>query len=66
MNKILYKILFVVIITAFSTEAIAAPRPPSPPGKDKKAPIDMGLTLLLLAGSGLGIVKIKKNKKDTQ
>lgn len=64
MNKGLYKILFITVI-GLSVEAIAAPRPPSPPGKDKKAPIDMGIALLLIAGSGLGISKIRKNKKDT-
>jgi len=62
MNKILYKIFFIAILgLSFNLSA----QPPRPPGRDAKAPIDMGIALLLIAGSGLGISKIRKNKKDT-
>lgn len=35
-------------------------RPPNPPGNGQKTPIDMGVVLLLVAGAGLGIKKLKK------
>lgn len=57
MNKFFYRILMVfILLVVFSTQAA----PPRPPGVADKAPIDAGLSLLLIAGSVFGIQKLRK------
>gem|GEM_PF-6820585 len=61
MKRHLHKVL-IVLLVGVVFESNAAPRPPSPPGLEGKAPVDAGLSLLLLAGAGLGIQKLRKKK----
>ena len=61
MKKHLHKTL-IILLVGVVFESNATPRPPSPPGIETKAPIDAGLSLLLLAGAGLGIQKLRKKK----
>ncbi len=60
MNRIFY--LLVVLLVFSGVFNLYAQGPPSPPGLGaKQAPIDMGLSLLLIVGAGLGIKKLRKN-----
>ncbi len=61
MKRHLYKTL-ILLSVGVVFESNATPRPPSPPGLVDSAPIDAGLSLLLLAGAGLGIQKLRKKK----
>ncbi len=59
MNKLFYITLIVSLFTGIF-KSNATPRPPSPPGLEKKVPIDAGVSLLLLAGAAVGVKKLKK------
>jgi hypothetical protein len=52
-----------VIILSFllNTTQLMAQDPPADPGSDPDVPIDGGISLLLAAGAGYGIKKIKDN-----
>ncbi|MGY5351607.1 PID-CTERM protein-sorting domain-containing protein [Wenyingzhuangia sp. IMCC45533] len=63
MNRLFY-LLVIMLVFVGMQELNATPRPPSPPGAEDKVPIDMGLTLLLAAGAGLGIKKIRNKKRE--
>lgn len=62
MNRIFYILMFLLL--GVVAESNATPRPPSPPGLAKKVPINAGIALLLVAGVGLGVKKLKKSKEE--
>ncbi|NJB83116.1 hypothetical protein GGR97_001900 [Wenyingzhuangia aestuarii] len=53
-------VVLLLCIIGFGNKAIASPRPPSPPGLQKKAPINSGLIFLTLLGVVYGVKKISK------
>ncbi|NIJ44469.1 hypothetical protein FHR24_000908 [Wenyingzhuangia heitensis] len=53
------KLLVVMLLVVGSiNQSIASPRPPSPPGKEKKAPINSSIVGLFLLGVYYGAKKI--------
>ncbi len=63
MNKLFY-VLVVFLFLGSAFKVNAQRRPPNPPGLEDKVPIDMGLTLLLVVGAGLGIKKLRSKNKE--
>ncbi len=64
MNKIIYILLLILILTFLPefTETVMALPPPPPPPED--IPIDGGLGILLIAGIGYGAKKLYSERKE--
>jgi len=60
-QALLLSVLF--ILFAFMPSIINAQTTPGDPGGDVDAPIDGGLSLLVAAGIGYGVKKVRDNKK---
>ncbi len=64
MKKLFFTLLFVIAVA--SSGFCDNPPPPFNPGDPSPIPIDGGVTLLLLAGSGYGLHRIRKARKNNE
>ena len=61
--KIIWIKIGVLIFIFFSNAIILFAQPPALPSDPESAPIDGGLTVLISAGIGFGVKKIKERRK---
>ena len=67
-SKQFWKLGFILSLSIFLSmmvlgQATTTPTTPTDPGNDVDAPIDGGVSLLVAAGIGYGIKKVKDNRK---
>ena len=64
MIKLFFTLLFVIAVA--SSGFCDNPPPPFNPGDPSPIPLDGGVSLLLLAGSGYGLHRIRKARKNKE
>ena len=62
-SKQFWKLGFILSLSIFLSVVVLAQTTPTEPGPDVDAPIDGGVSLLVAAGIGYGIKKVKDNRK---
>ena len=62
-KQIVFAFAFILIVVILPGIAFSQPPPPPPPPQDTEVPFDGGLSILIAAGVGYGVKRIKSERK---